>query len=64
MDPAVPPLPTAPRPSRCYACDDGGVSFDDATIADLSFLSDGWHPDIFLNREKLNIRMFKDAMAI
>jgi hypothetical protein len=41
-------------------CDDGGVSFDDATIADLSCLLDGWHPDIFKNREKLDIRMFQD----
>ena len=39
------------------------MSFDDATIADLSCLLDGWHSDIFLNREKLDIRMFQDAMV-
>ena len=44
-------------------CDDGGVSFDDATIAELSCLLDGWHSDIFLNRDKLDIRMFQDAMV-
>ena len=44
-------------------CDVGGVSFDDATIADLSCLLDGWHPDIFLDRNKLDIRMFQDAMV-
>ena len=44
-------------------CEDGGVSFGDATIADLFHLLDGWHPDIFLDRQKLDICMFQDAMV-
>jgi hypothetical protein len=44
-------------------CEDGGVSFDDATTTDLSHLLDGWHPNIFLDRHKLDIRMFQDAMV-
>ena len=44
-------------------CEDGGVSFDDATTTDLSHLLDGWHPDIFLGRQELDIRMFQDAMV-
>ena len=44
-------------------CEAGGVSFD--VIDDLSRLLDGcnWSSDIFLNREKLDIRMFQDAMV-
>ena len=43
-------------------CDAQDVSFHKKTVIALSQLLDGWHSDIFINRDKLDIRMYQDAM--
>ena len=61
-DTACDTLPAHGRETLELMCDNQDISFHKKTVDALSQLLDGWHSDIFINRDKLDIRMFQDAM--